>query len=215
MASNVQAPFGFRQYQGNGSAPTYEQISVLIDYNATNIFFGDPVTWQADGSVAQSAATGATPGTLGIAGIFVGCKYLSVSQKRTVWANFWVGSDVASTQTVEGYIVNDPNAKFVAQSDSTGLALTDVNGTIGFAYQNIGSPNAGTNSTGNTANGLSTAYLDTTTLNTTSYIANAPFKIVGIVNNPPGAQGTLVNSQAYDYAIVMFNNVVTRNFQGV
>ena len=55
--ANTNAPFGFRQYQGNGSAPTYEQVAVLIDYNATNIFFGDPVTWQADGSVAQAAAT--------------------------------------------------------------------------------------------------------------------------------------------------------------
>jgi len=212
--ANTNAPFGFRQYQGNGSAPTYEQIAVVIDYNATNIFFGDPVTWQSDGSVAQSAATGSTPGTLGIAGIFVGCKYLSVSQKRTVWSNFWVGSDVASNQTVEGYIVNDPNAKFVAQSDGTGLALADVNSTIGFAYYNIGT-GAGTNSTGNTVNGLSTAYLDTTTINTATYNVNAPFKIVGIINNPPGVQGTLSNGQAYDQAIVMFNNVVTRNFQGV
>lgn len=212
--ANTNSPFGFRQYQGNGSAPTYEQVAVLIDYNATNIFFGDPVTWQADGSVAQAAATGATPVALGIAGIFVGCKYLSVSQKRTVWSNFWVGSDVASTQTVEGYIVNDPNAKFVVQSDATGLALSDVNSTIGFAYYNIGT-GAGTNSTGNTANGLSTAYLDTTTINTSSYLQNNPFKIVSIINNPPGVQGTLSNGQAYDQAVVMFNNVVTRNFQGV
>lgn len=202
--ANTNSPFGFRQYQGNGSAPTYEQVAVLIDYNATNIFFGDPVTWQSDGSVAQSASTGATPAALGIAGIFVGCKYLSVSQKRTVWSNFWIGSDVASTQTVEGYIVNDPNAKFVAQSDSTGLALADVNSTIGFA---IGS--------GNTSNGISGAYLDTSTINTSSYLQNNPFKVVGIINAPPGAQGTLSNGQAYDQAIVMFNNVVTRNFQGV
>jgi len=202
--ANTNAPFGFRQYQGNGSAPTYEQAAVLIDYNATNIFFGDPVTWQSDGSVAQAASTGATPAALGIAGIFVGCKYLSVSQKRTVWSNYWPGSDVASTQTVEGYIVNDPNAKFVAQSDSTGLALTDINSTIGFA---IGS--------GNTANGISGAYLDTSTINTSSYLQNNPFKVVGIINAPPGVQGTLSNGQAYDQAIVMFNNVVTRNFQGV
>jgi hypothetical protein len=202
--ANTNSPFGFRQYQGNGSAPTYEQVAVLIDYNATNIFFGDPVTWQSDGSVAQAASTGATPAALGIAGIFVGCKYLSVSQKRTVWSNFWIGSDVASTQTVEGYIVNDPNAKFVAQSDSTGLALADINSTIGFA---IGS--------GNTSNGISGAYLDTSTINTSSYLQNNPFKVVGIINAPPGAQGTLSNGQAYDQAIVMFNNVVTRNFQGV
>ena len=202
--ANTQAYFGFRQYQGNGSAPTYEQVTANINYNANAIYFGDPVTWQSDGSVARAASTGATPAALGIAGIFYGCQYLSVSQKRTVWSNYWPGSDVASGNVVTGFICNDPNAKFVAQSDSTGLALADVNSTIGFA---IGS--------GSTSTGISGAYLDTTTLNTATYNVNAPFKVMGIINDPPGTNGTLVNGQAYDYAIVMFNNVVTRNFSGV
>jgi len=202
--ANTQAYFGFRQYQGTGSAPTYEQVAALVNYNANAIYNGDPVTWQSDGTIARSASTGATPAALGIAGVFVGCQYLSVSQKRTVWSNYWPGSDVASGNYVTAYVINDPNAKFVAQSDGTGIALSDVNSTIGFA---IGS--------GNTANGLSGAYLDTTTLNTASYLQNNPFKIVGIINDPPGSQGTLSNGQAYDWAIVSFNNVVTRNFQGV
>ena len=42
--ANTNTPFGFRQYQGTGSAPTYEQIAVPIAYNASAIFFGDPVT---------------------------------------------------------------------------------------------------------------------------------------------------------------------------
>ena len=202
--ANVSAPFGFRQYQGTGSAPTYEQVAALVAYNASAIYYGDPVTWQSDGTVARAASTGATPAALGIAGIFQGCQYLSVVQKRTVWSNYWPGSDVASGNYVTAYIVNDPNAKFVAQSDATGLAIADVNSTIGFV---IGS--------GNTANGLSGAYLDTTTINTSTYNVNAPFKVVGIVDSPPGVQGTLSSGQAYDYAIVSFNNVVTRNFTGV
>ena len=202
--ANVSAPFGFRQYQGTGSAPTYEQVAALVAYNASAIYYGDPVTWQSDGTVARAASTGATPAALGIAGIFQGCQYLSVVQKRTVWSNYWAGSDVASGNYVTAYIVNDPNAKFVAQSDATGLAIADINSTIGFV---IGS--------GNTANGLSGAYLDTTTLNTSTYNVYAPFKVVGIVNDPPGVQGTLSSGQAYDYAIVSFNNVVTRNFTGV
>ena len=202
--ANTQAYFGFRQYQGTGSAPTYEQVAALVNYNANAIYNGDPVTWQSDGTIARSASTGATPAALGIAGVFVGCQYLSVSQKRTVWSNYWPGSDVASGNYVTAYVINDPNAKFVAQSDGTGIALSDLNSTIGFA---IGS--------GNAANGLSGAYLDTTTLNTASYLQNNPFKIVGIINDPPGSQGTLSNGQAYDWAIVSFNNVVTRNFQGV
>lgn len=201
--ANVSSPFGFSQWSGGGSAPTYEQVRVFAAYNAGAIYYGDPVTWQTDGTVAQSASTGATPATLGIAGIFVGCVYLSVAQKRTVWSNYWPGSDVASSNKVSCYIINDPNARFLAQSDSTGLALVDVNATIGFV---IG--------TGSTANGLSGAYLDTTTLNTSTYNVYAPFKVVDILNTAAGFPGSLQNSQAYDSAIVMFNNVVTRNFQG-
>jgi hypothetical protein len=204
VMANTQAYFGFRQYQGTGSAPTYEQIAVAVAYNASAIYFGDPVTPQTDGTVARSASTGATPGAPGIAGIFVGCKYLSVSQKRTVWSNYWPGSDVASTQVVEGYIINDPNAKFVAQSDATGIAAADVGSTIGFA---IGS--------GNTSNGISGAYLDTTTINTATYNVYAPFKIVSVITDPPGSQGTLSNGQAYDYAVVAFNYVATKNFVGI
>lgn len=204
MAANTAGPFGFTQVSGNGSAPTYEQVNVSVAYNATAIFQGDPVTQQSDGTYAQSASTGATPAALGIGGIFSGCEYLSVAQKRKVWSNYWPGTDVASTNTVAAYIINDPNAQFMAQTDATGLALADRNSTIGFV---IG--------TGNTANGISGAYLDTTTLNTVTFNVDAPFKVISIYNSPPGAPGTLSNSQAYDYAIVAFNNVNTRNFTGV
>jgi len=146
--ANTNAPFGFRQYQGTGSAPTYEQVPVKIAYNATNIFFGDPVEPDANGYVVQGDGTTAAAG---IAGIFVGCQYLSVAQKRTVWSNYWPGSDVASTQTVTGYIVNDPNAKFVVQSDATGIVQGDVNLNVGYT---IG--------TGNTSNGISGAYISGT-----------------------------------------------------
>jgi hypothetical protein len=202
--ANTNTPFGFSQYKGNGSAPTYEQVEYSMAYNATATFFGDPVTATAGGGVARSANTGATPAALGIAGIFVGCKYLSVAQKRTVWSNYWPGSDVASTQTVTAYVVNDPNARFLAQTDATGAAPGDVNGTVGFQ---IG--------TGNTANGISGAYVDMATLNTASYDTSNPFKIVGILTDPPGAPGTLAEGQPYDRVIVAFNNVGTRNFSGI
>lgn len=193
--ANTNTPFGFRQYSGTGSAPTYEQIAVRIAYNATNIFYGDPVEPDASGYVIQGDGTTAAAG---IAGIFVGCKYLSVAMKRTVWSNYWPGSDVASTDTVEGYIINDPNAKFVAQSDGTGVATTDINGTVGYA---IG--------TGNTANGISGAYL----ANIGPTTATLPFRIVGLVTDPPGVNGTA--SGAYNLVIVAFNNVTTKNQTGI
>ena len=195
--ANTNAPFGFQQYSGNGSAPTYEQVAVVIAYNASAIYFGDPVEPDGSGTVVRGDGT---TGAAGIAGIFVGCKYLSVSQKRTVWSNYWPGTgDVASTQTVEGYIVNDPNAKFVVQVGTTGLTQAEVNSNIGY---DIG--------TGNTANGLSGAFVTEASLNTTSTL---PFRVISIVTQPPGAPGT--EAGAYNRVIVAFNNVSTKALTSV
>ena len=194
--ANTNAPFGFRQYSGTGSAPTYEQVPVTIAYNATNIFFGDPVEPDANGYVIQGDGTTAAAG---IAGIFVGCQYLSVSQKRTVWSNYWPGSDVASTQTVTGYIVNDPNAKFLVQTGSTAATQSTVNLNIGYVT-----------GSGNTATGISAAYVDVTTADTT---ATLPFRVVGLVTQPPGSAGT--EAGAYNYVVVAFNNVTTKNQTGI
>jgi hypothetical protein len=196
--ANTNAPYGFRQYSGTGSAPTYEQVPVSIAYNASAIYFGDPVYPQTDGTVAVG-----TPGSTQIAGVFVGCQYLSVSMKRTVWSNYWPGSDVASSNVVLGYIVNDPNAKFVAQvggSSSVGAAVGDVNANVQFAY-----------GTGNAATGISGAYIDISVTPTTT--ATLPFRVVSLVTNPPGAPGT--EAGAYNYAIVAFNNVSTKQLTSV
>ena len=192
--ANANTPFGFQQYQGNGSVPTYEQVPVTIAYNASAIYYGDPVEPDANGNVVQGDGTTATAG---IAGIFIGCKYLSVSQKRTVWSNYWPGTDVASTQVVEGYIVNDPNARFVVQSDATGIVAADVNLNIGYT---IG--------TGNTTTGISGAYASGAAVT-----ATLPFRIVGLLTQPPGSPGT--EAGAYNRIIVAFNNVATKSLTGI
>lgn len=196
--ANTFAPLGFAQDMGVGSAPTYEQVETFADYNASAMYYGDPVYRNSDGSVYPT-----TPGTGILAGVFAGCKYLSVAQKRTVWSNYWPGSDVASTNTVACYLINDPNARFKAQvggSTTTGLAVTDIGANVQFAY---GTPN--------TSTGLSGAYIDITV--TPAVTATLPFKVVSLITEPPGSNGTA--SGAYNYAIVAFNNVETKTLTGV
>ena len=194
--ANTAAYNGFQQYSGTGSAPTYEQDAVQIAYNASAIYYGDPVNPDANGYVVVGVTT-ASSGNTQIAGIFVGCQYLSVSQKRTVWSNYWPGSDVASTNVVTGYIINDPNAKFIAQFGNVSVDQGYVNAVVGF---NIGSPN--------TSNGISGAYL--ATLGTTDI--TFPFKVVSLVTQPPGVNGT--EAGAYQKAIVAFNFVSTKALPG-
>lgn len=207
--ANVSGPFGFQQRQGTGSEPTYEQVTFRnggIAYNASAIYFGDPVNRQSDGTVAQAPGS-AGGSTVTMAGIFIGCKYLSTAQKRTVWSNYWPGSDVASTaqSTIEAYVVNDPNAQFLVQSDATGLAQTGVGSNFDFA---IG--------TGTTGNGVSGAYL----LHTAQTAAAYPFRLISLVTDPPGAPGTAQGATAataspYCYGVVAFNNVETKNATAV
>lgn len=191
--ANVNTPFGFTQYRGNGSAPTYEQVVATIQStDTTPIFCNDPVAPTAAGYITQASSN-----AVQLAGIFVGCKYLSTSQKRTVWSRWWPGAD--NTGDVEAYIINDPNARWLVQSDATGVTRAAINANIGFA---IGS--------GNTVTGTSGAYLDTSTINTTNTL---PFRVVGLELDPPGAPGT--QDGAYNRVIVAFNNVSTKQLTGV
>jgi hypothetical protein len=197
--ANVFAPFGFRQYSGTGSAPTYEQVATFCEYNTAAMYFGDPVYRDAtSGGVKPD-----TPGTGILAGVFVGCKYLSVSQKRTVWSNFWGAADVASGNLVEVYVVNDPNAKFLAQvggSTTIGATAAEIGSNVQFAY---GTPNATT--------GISGAFVNIAVTPTTT--ATLPFKLVSLVTNPPGSPGT--QAGVYNYVVVAFNNVETKTLTGV
>jgi hypothetical protein len=187
---NTFAPFGFSEYRGGGSAPTYEQVAMKIksDYT-TAIFNGDAVLQDANGYITRA---GDAP-TTQLAGVFVGCKYLSVSQKRVVWSAYWPGSD--NNGDIEAYVINDPNARFVAQAAS---ALNITQADIGASISLAGG------SSGSTATGNSAMYL-----NTVGTSSTAPFRIVALVTDPPGANGTDTASNA-NYAIVAFLNVSTK-----
>ena len=188
--ANTNAPFGFRQFRGTGSAPTYEQVVMYVSANnSTAIFFGDavvPVTGSATGYIKQATAS-----TVALAGIFVGCKYLSTSQKRTVWSNYWPGAD--ATGDVEAYVVNDPNAQFVVQAGGTNVGFAKIGQNI---QLNVG--------TGNTASGISGMYVETP-----ATTATLPFRIVALVSAPPGANGTDITA-AYNQIVVQFNNTLSR-----
>lgn len=189
--ANTFAPFGFRQWSGLGSSPTFEQSTMLIaSGNATAIFYGDavvPVTGSATGYIKQATAS-----TVALAGVFVGCKYLSVAQKRTVWSNYWPGSD--ANGDVTAYVINDPNAQFLVQAGgATLLNNTYIGQNVQLAV-----------GTGTTANGISGMYVQSP-----ATTATLPFRIVSTVVDPPGVNGT-DNTTIYNYLIVQFNNLLAR-----
>jgi hypothetical protein len=207
VMANTNSPFGFSQYSGTGSLPTYEQVVMSIaSANSTAIYYGDPVAQLSTGYISTVSISGSAA----ITGIFVGCKYLSVSQKRTVWSNYWPGSD--ANGDVTAYVITDPNAQFIVQTansntTATAVGLTNVGNNIGFAM-----------GTGNTANGISGADADQYTINTTSTL---PFRIVALANYTPGSTSPLstINGNdpttAYNRIIVTFNNASTKSLTGI
>lgn len=193
--ANTNAPFGFIPYRGNGAAPTYELATRQIAYNNTNqIFRGDAVKPLTTGYIDVMAAGGAVR----CEGIFWGCKYTSVSQKRTVWSNYWPGADAVSG-SVEAYLYSNPQMQFEVQS-------SDTTGTSAITLANIGEYIDIANAGGNTATGISGMTVDQDTLAT---LVTLPFIIVGLIDSPPGSDGTDATSE-YNRVIVAFNNASSR-----
>ena len=193
--ANTNSPFGFLQYYGGaGGAPTFSQTERRIaSTNTTPIFFGDPVMpviGTANGYITQAAA-----GTTTLAGVFVGCKYLSVSQKRTVWSRYWPGSDASGD--VYAYVIDDPNARFLVMSSWASPLATSL---TTFGTSPVGQYCQFAIGTGNTNTGSSGAYVST--LGTT---ITYPFIVADLQVFPPGSNGTDPTTQYYN-VIVGFNN---------
>lgn len=186
--ANTNAPFGFAHIGNNsGATPSFGQSTRYIAAtNSTAIFTGDaviPVVSSATGYITR-----ATAGTQPLAGIFVGCKYYSLSQRQWVNSRYWPGTTSDVSDAIEAYVIDDPNALFRVQSDSTGITFAKV----GQNAQLI----AGA---GNTTTGLSGMTLNSTTATTSTF----PFIITGLVTEPAGFNGT--DAGAYNIVTVAFN----------
>jgi hypothetical protein len=196
--ANTNTPFGFSEYYGGaGGAPTFAQSELRIaSDDSTEVFTGDPVMPDSTtGYITQAA-----PGTEVLSGIFVGCKYLSVSQKRTTWSRYWPGSD--ANGDVYAYVITDPNARFVVMGNSTTF---NISGTLtDFGTSPVGQYAQFAIGTGNTNTGTSGAYL-----NSLGSTVTYPFIVTDLVTFPPGANGADPTT-AYNWVVVGFNNQISR-----
>jgi hypothetical protein len=201
---------------GGGFNGTYQ----ITASSTTTITFNVPGAFSS--TLTFGTATVFTP----VAGVFVGCKYLSTAQKRTVFSNYWPGSD--ANGDVTAYVITDPNAQFIVQTansntTASAVGLASVGQNISFNYNDSASTGE---ANGNTANGLSTYFADQYTLSANGpggYTANSllPFRIIGLANYVPGQTSPLVSingndpTTAYNKIIVGFNNSMPRGFAGI
>lgn len=195
--ANTAAPFGLSDWQvGRGVAGTFEEIYAKVASNdATAIGFGDPVKQLSTGYVSRWTASTAVSQMVGI---LVSCTYFSTSQQQIVQRSYWPGSDATGDVTVKLVPCNlAAPGRFIAQTDSTGLAFADIGQNIDLAMGTV-----------NTTTGQSGAYLDTGTKGTT---ATLPFRVIGLLgvggeNAPIGPFGSNgLAAGAYNLAIVAAN----------
>ena len=196
--ANLFAPFGFRPVNTSNGPMNWRISTRRIDSaNATPIFKGDavlPVVGTANGYITQATAVGTT--TAPLAGIFWGCQYLSTSQKRTVWSQYWPGSDAIGD--VIAYVIDSPESRFVVQTNGAGLAITGTPTQVGYSpVGQLCNLNVGTGDTLTQQSGMFVDQVGTTN--------SFPFIVTDLVFDPPGSNGT-DQTAAYNYIVVGFNN---------
>lgn len=192
--ANTQAYNGFQQYYGGaGGAPTFAQSTRRIaSGNGTAIYAGDPVMPVV--STANGYITQASPGSTVLAGIFVGCEYTSVSQKRRVWNSYWPGSD--ANGDVTAFVIDDPNAQFLVQTSTSAFQVTGSEST--FTSSPVGQYAQFSIGSGTAASGQSGAFLSSLgTTVTFPFIVRAMFSSVSNGGDP---------TSQFCKVIVGFNN---------
>ena len=203
--ANVLGAFGFQQWGTASGMPNFAEshntpYRIASGYG-TAVYFGDAVRMNVSGPsgyIEQWANGDGGTATQILVGVFIGCSYYSTSQKKTVWNNYWPGSD--ATGDVNAFVVDDPNALFKVQA-GIGSAITQT--SIGRTADIVSTP------VGNATTGISGMSLSTPTTTNT-----LPFKVVNVISTPPGANGTDLTTP-YNYVIVAMNNQQYKTLLGV
>lgn len=201
--ANTFAPFGFAVAgKMDGASPSFNQTEYLIAYDNTHhLYTGDLCVMLSTGYIDTLA-----PGTTPPLGIFAGCKYISSSQGKEIWSPQYPGGDQITNGVVKAWVIDDPAAQFYVQTGwAAGSPIPASQAMVGMNAQYA-------NGTGSTLTGQSGAYLD---LNATPATTSTfPFRILSLVADPPGANGTDTTT-AYNWVKVMWNNEFYRQLTGI
>ena len=178
MANN-NAPFGFIPVGKVGQNGDNQGLSswYIADNASTSIFQGDLVKL-GSGYIAQGTASDPALGVFW--GAFIS---KDPSTGKPKFTNFYTQTNVATGQTIEAFVYDDPYERFLVQAGSTGS----------IAQANVGSNYDVVVGTGNTINGQSAMVVD---LETSGASSSLLVKFFGfskeIGNDPTSANAKLV-----------------------
>lgn len=194
--ANQDTAFGLRPIGLNGAGANTTGVT-QYEISATNtnaIYQYGPVIPLATGLIDRVGA--ANGGTVPALGVLMGVEYVDSSSKKTVFKNYWPGSNNVSVDTnfpVKAFVADNPNQLFMVAADE---AVTDRATALADIFANVSLANG---QSGSTDNGRSTAEIDISTAATTATL----FMRV---------QGITTDDANLDYASAGVNFIVRFNF---
>lgn len=176
MATNTLAPNGL-QFGRNrsGASPSYQANTYKIKKGyATKIGNGDAVMIGTGAN--QGYIVLAPDGATQTLGVLVGvAPYFDTNLQQTIFLQWWTGTAAASGD-VDCYIIDDPQARFVAQVSGGPATQSWIGNNINWLATTNGNPNI---------SGISTLALDAASIATTPTLA---FRITGLAGITGGPQ---------------------------
>jgi hypothetical protein len=174
----IPGPYGFKPVNligGQVFSGSTRQIPIQYNFG-TNIFYGD-VVGISRGFITRSTVTtgaGATTGSLGSVGVFLGCSYTDPVTKQKRFSQYWPASTLAGDAFA--IVTDDPDTLFKAAVVATQGATPIGSASTAMIGLNIaGSDLAGSTNTGDSYNGV----LASNVANT----ASLPLRIVDLVRD--------------------------------
>ena len=147
MANQLEK-FGLRPHRKLDGTPLVgaQNRYVIKDNYATQIFQGDLVIPTSTGNIEKYDPSGGASNV--VVGVFNGCFYNDPTTQKPTYKNYYPGGVTPTEGDLTAYIVDDPDAVFLADADAV-FARADL-------FSNYGI----TNTTGVTQTGISKAQLD-------------------------------------------------------
>jgi len=187
----VDAPYGFKainELNGLPYAGATRQFPIARSY-ATNIFYGDLVQLQTDGTLiltSYSAASSPTSVIAGAVGVFVGCQFTNPTTKQLQFSQYYPASTAADD--ILAFVVDDPSAVFKVVMVGQTSSESNTASTVGYANQSFIGTNvyavtgvAGSTTTGNSKMAVSGDGPSNGTGNVRVASSSLPFRVVSVV----------------------------------
>jgi|TARA_R110002020_G_scaffold289346_2_gene504813 hypothetical protein len=177
MANNSTA-YGLIPVGMVGSGPNSTGVTEyeIANDNTNAIYHGGICVPLAAGVIAYAGATDG--GTTQALGVLTGVEYVDSGTGKTIWKNYWPGSNSVSVDTnhpVRAFVADNPNQIFKVASDATLTNKATAQAAV-FANASLGTSAR----TGSDTSGQSNSALGVSTIAVT---ATLPLRIVGIVDD--------------------------------